>query len=145
MDDDQRDEIMRRAIYNVGEGREQQEREHARWLARRDPTAEDAAQRWARLRAQSIEPPKKPAPQPKQREPQMTEMQVRAHVTQRLDELVAVIGDETGKADAKLAEQIRQLRIELVELKAELHDMRGERSDDVVLDLPNWRSDVVQH
>jgi hypothetical protein len=142
MDADRRDEIMRQALYNVGEGRERQEREHAAWLARRDPTAEDAVQRWARLRAQSVEPPRKPAPQPKQRENEMTETQVRAHVTEQLDGLVAVIGDETGKADAKLAEQIRQLRIELVELRAELYEMRGERRTEVV-DLPaDWRPNV---
>jgi hypothetical protein len=144
MDDDRRREIIEQARATLA--RLDRKRELERWQRGSDlgDEREDALVRWARLRQQSIEPPKPAPPPPKQRRNEMTETQVRDYVAQRLDELVAVIGDETGKADAKLAEQIRQLRIELVELRAELHETRSERSAEV-LDLPNWRSDVVQH
>jgi hypothetical protein len=62
----------------------------------------------------------------------------RANMQAAWETLASIIGEETGKADAQLAEQIQQLRIELVELKAELHDPRGERSADA-LELPDWR------
>ena len=75
----------------------------------------------------------------------MTETQVREYVAKQHDELVAVIGEEAGKADAKLAAQIQELRIELVELRAQFYELRhSERSDDIV-DLPNWRSHHVEH
>ena len=61
-----------------------------------------------------------------------------------LGSAASIIGEETGKADAKLAEQIRQLRIELVELRAELHEMRGERSAGVI-DLPDWLYATATH
>src|SRR5262245_51913559 len=96
MHDDER-AILRQALYNVGEGRERQEREHRAWLARQDPTAEDALLKWRRLRAQSMEPPKPAPPKPKQRENEMTERQVRAHVERRLEAVVALVGGEVGE------------------------------------------------
>ena len=61
----------------------------------------------------------------------------RASTQAALEALAAIIGEETGKADESWPS--RFARHEIVELRAELHELRGERSAGVI-DLPDWRS-----
>jgi hypothetical protein len=65
----------------------------------------------------------------------------RAHVAEQLEGLVAVLGEEVAAVEKKIRSDFS---VELAELRAQLHELRNERSAEL-LDLPNWRGDVVQH
>jgi hypothetical protein len=93
-------------------------------------------------------PPLTSAKPPREADLKVTKSQVdaainqeRANLQSSLQTLAEIIGDETGKADAKLAKQIEQLRAELDALR-NVHEQRG---GDAIIDLPDWRSDHVEH
>jgi hypothetical protein len=95
---------------------------------------------WCDAGRPPLEPPK-PAPSKLERQNGMTETQVLAHVTERLDGLVAVLGEEVAAVEKKIR---ADFNVELAELRAELHELRGERSAGVT-DLPDWKSFHVEH
>ena len=61
----------------------------------------------------------------------------RAHVVERLVEFAELMGEEVALVEKKLR---ANFNVELAELRAELHELRGERNAGVI-DLPDdWRS-----
>ena len=82
--------------------------------------------------------PSKPAPSKPERQNGMTEAQVRAHVTERLDGLVAMLGEEVAAVEKKMRSDFN---VELAELRAQLYEQRHSERSTEVIDLPDdWRS-----
>jgi hypothetical protein len=92
---------------------------------------------WLDVGKPPLEPPK-PAPSKPERQNGMTETQVRAHVTARLDGLVAVLGEEVAAVEKKIRSD---LNVELAELRAQVYELRHSERSTEVIDLPDdWRS-----
>jgi hypothetical protein len=125
MDEKERDRVLREAWRNI-EGREQQEREHAEWLARHDPLQEDAA----KVRRQHLDnPPMKVIRKVHINEPTHSSIyQASAPAPGPSErELVEVIGECFAIERRKLGETLRAEQIaELATLKSEIAELRGQ-------------------
>jgi hypothetical protein len=61
------------------------------------------------------------------------------HVKRGVEELASIMGEEVGKVERGLLEQIAELREELAQLRAEQVVERAARNLENVVDLPDWR------
>jgi hypothetical protein len=149
---DDADEINRRARETLAR-LEARDRERALERWQRGPVGdlverEDALQRWERLRLQSVEPPKRAPPPPKQRIEMMTETRVQAMaeacIQKRLEDFAALMGEEVALVEKKMR---RDFTAELDALRAEIAQLRREL-DSGVIELPgppkDWR-DATTH
>jgi hypothetical protein len=151
MDDDRRREIIEQAHENVARI-DAKQRIWAAERAERDPTAPDASVRWAAMMPKPEPPKPKPQPRP-QRNTEMDSDTADAWnswwdgrfstaIERRDDGLLAVLGEEVDLLiSARLREEETKLRadfnVELAELRAQLYELRNERSAEVI-DLPSW-------
>jgi hypothetical protein len=153
MDERKYAEVMRKARWHVGKGRELAEQKHNEWLANRDPAADDL-NHW-----RSTMPKPEPSPskiEPDNKENIMDEKNqaawdhfVRAHIkialaedwksTKKvLDGLCAGMGAEVGQLVRRLNKRIDELEEQLGQLRADLEIQKAVAKREV-LDLPNFR------
>jgi hypothetical protein len=68
----------------------------------------------------------------------VTRAEMRAHISERIDALAGVIGEESGRNERLLREE---LRAEIDALRAEIAELRKQIADDdaTVIDLPPLR------
>jgi hypothetical protein len=68
--------------------------------------------------------------------------QERANTQASLEAFAEIMGEEVAAIETRLR---ADFNVELAELRAQLHELRGERSAGDILDLPDWRSHHVEH